>query len=370
MKRTDHIPALDGLRGFAALMVVLAHLPKVGLAASPPPLSGALGVMLFFILSGFLMGHLYLWKPFDRPSAIRYMAARVARIFPLYYLVVIACFVLTHVIGKAWAFRLTTNEFVRLLLMGGSKYVFWSIPPEVQFYFVFLGIWFLAQSHALLARWFPVLALAVATIFFLKPVFPGITIAGQLQIFMTGIVVALVHRVIGERIGRGAATFVQIVGLAAIGLTLARVLPVMPLIPSIGKVTNDSAYASVPLALMVGSVMLAYTIDTPFAREVFANPVAERLGAFSFGIYLTHWPVMRAVHDLIAPATANERLAAGAGGVAVTIAIAAALHYAWEMPMQKLLRPRIAQLLDRLTRRWAVPETGEGSFPPVMKEHP
>ena len=51
------IKPLHGLRGLAALSVVLHHL-------APMKFSGAIGVTLFFVLSGYLMGRIYLEKPF------------------------------------------------------------------------------------------------------------------------------------------------------------------------------------------------------------------------------------------------------------------------------------------------------------------
>ena len=94
-----HIPALDGIRGCAAVLVVLSHLARVGLTDTTPQFSGPAGVLLFFVLSGFLMGHLYLWKPMDRPAIVRYLIARIARVVPIYYIVVIAAFFISQFSG-------------------------------------------------------------------------------------------------------------------------------------------------------------------------------------------------------------------------------------------------------------------------------
>lgn len=342
--KAEHLPALDGVRGLAALLVVLAHLPKVGLASAPAPLSGPLGVMLFFILSGFLMGHLYLAKPFDRASCSRYLAARAARVLPLYYLVVGGCFVLSQLLTDV-AFRITLDRLVRLLLLIGHDYVFWSIPPEVQFYFVFLLLWGLAQGDRLIA-WLPVAGFVMATLFVLRPLFPGISAPGQLQIFLTGVVLAVVRRHFATRITPFAALAAQIAGLVVGFLVIANLVPIQYVIRGVGRSKDDIAYASLPLALAVGSVLLAYTIDTRFSRVLFANRVAQWLGAWSFGIYLLHWPVMYAVHQILAGG-ALPRAAIGTLGLAATIGMAAALHHGFEMPAQKLLRPRLARLLDR-----------------------
>ena len=60
----DHqrLPVLDGLRGLAAYIVVVSHVTNATALGSGLLGFGAgqIGVMLFFVLSGFLMGSLYL----------------------------------------------------------------------------------------------------------------------------------------------------------------------------------------------------------------------------------------------------------------------------------------------------------------------
>ena len=72
-----HIPALDGLRGLAALIVAVSHLSAmtgiaVGFFGSA---RGQLGVILFFALSGFLMAHMYFEAPFSPGNLGRFAVA-------------------------------------------------------------------------------------------------------------------------------------------------------------------------------------------------------------------------------------------------------------------------------------------------------
>ena len=97
--RLPELPALTGLRGFAALWVLLYHIwamsggpplriPGVGFMQGSNLLSvGWAGVDLFFCLSAFLLVMPFaLWRygSATRPSTGRYLLRRVLRIYPAY----------------------------------------------------------------------------------------------------------------------------------------------------------------------------------------------------------------------------------------------------------------------------------------------
>ena len=87
-----YINSLTGLRGVAAFIVFISHCSNQGML--PDVLGdglGQIGVMLFFILSGFLMAHLYLDKEASVNNIKNYLVARVGRIFPLYFLLILFC---------------------------------------------------------------------------------------------------------------------------------------------------------------------------------------------------------------------------------------------------------------------------------------
>ena len=76
-------PQLTGLRGVAALVVVIAHGTDAFLLEKKYFELGEQAVFIFFVLSGFLMGRLYLTKPFTWAAVKGYILSRVGRIFPL-----------------------------------------------------------------------------------------------------------------------------------------------------------------------------------------------------------------------------------------------------------------------------------------------
>lgn len=90
--RVPRLPALTGIRIFAALAVYASH---IGAPAGMPDaistffFSGYCGVTLFFVLSGFVLALNY-FDDFRRPTArgtYEYFVARFARIYPLYVIV-------------------------------------------------------------------------------------------------------------------------------------------------------------------------------------------------------------------------------------------------------------------------------------------
>jgi len=92
-----HVPALDGVRGVAILLVLFFHSGLLIVAGSGPARqmyevvsrSCWCGVDLFFVLSGFLITGILL----DTKESPRYFrnfyVRRILRIFPLYYAVIL-----------------------------------------------------------------------------------------------------------------------------------------------------------------------------------------------------------------------------------------------------------------------------------------
>lgn len=150
------VPALDGVRGVAILMVVLFHaaepfrssgrllLPLAGVDLSAPLRFGWMGVNLFFVLSGFLITRQLLRHREElasMPGVGRYLARRWLRIVPLYLTVLfITVFQFTpghFVSGHNLRLRVGYHLlFLQDYLPSDILGPFWSLGVEEKFYLV------------------------------------------------------------------------------------------------------------------------------------------------------------------------------------------------------------------------------------------
>lgn len=149
----DFFPALDGIRGFAVLSVVVCHLAYFNPASPLQNIlfsftkAGFLGVPMFFVLSGFLISYTVL-KSQEKFNVRAYISRRAAKILPP-FLISLVVFSLLALLWKepqniwlsALAYLLTLPNFT-----GGwddINGVYWSLMVEIHFYIVFPILYFL-----------------------------------------------------------------------------------------------------------------------------------------------------------------------------------------------------------------------------------
>jgi peptidoglycan/LPS O-acetylase OafA/YrhL len=154
-----HLPALDGLRALAVLLVCWHHwMPRRfhgGLNW------GSTGVDLFFVLSGFLITSILLAcrAPLEAGrqsvgfTAGRFYARRFLRIFPLYYavlaLVTLALSLDGAILASLWTYTFNLVGAARGALSGLWISHFWSLAVEEQFYLLWPWVILLAPRRLL-----------------------------------------------------------------------------------------------------------------------------------------------------------------------------------------------------------------------------
>ncbi len=127
-KREIH---LDFIRGLAVLMVVDFHTTELFQRAHLPFRTGDLGVAMFFVLSGFLVGGILL-REWDRKGAIdakRFLIRRGLKIWPQYYVFLLVMLLTRH---------RTVHQLLGNLLniqnyLGGVAHT-WSLAVEEHAY--------------------------------------------------------------------------------------------------------------------------------------------------------------------------------------------------------------------------------------------
>ena len=151
-----HIPALDGLRGCAILLVISWHYLPHGW------IPGWAGVDLFFVLSGYLItGRLIQTK--DRPDYfLNFHRNRILRIFPLYYAVVISYLIIVSLfVSKQHLPFLDiyiTHWKSFLLFTSNWTFIFYGVPKDLSL----VPLWSIAVEEQFYLIW-PLLILLIPT---------------------------------------------------------------------------------------------------------------------------------------------------------------------------------------------------------------
>jgi peptidoglycan/LPS O-acetylase OafA/YrhL len=141
-----YIPALDGIRAIAFLLVYVAH------AGWDDRVPGGLGVSIFFFLSGYLITTLLRQESQRQDiSLLRFYVRRARRLLPPLYILLVLDYWLTHlgVLPVIWPVTYSTglavvfyyynyfNIFHQHQALPMGLGVAWSLIIEEHFYFVF-----------------------------------------------------------------------------------------------------------------------------------------------------------------------------------------------------------------------------------------
>jgi len=344
-----HVPALDGTRGIAIILVMAFHLWR-----GPVTALGWSGVDLFFVLSGFLITGI-LWDSRLEPDRARsFYIRRALRILPLYYGVLIAVFIVRPALG--WAHRLDdlalAHEQIwywtylcdwRIALNHPPAFTFlthfWTLSIEEQFYLVWplivwrcsrrtmLGVAGAVAVGALLLR----IAIVTATT---SPDSAYALFPCRLDGLAVGAILALGLRGPGgEAALRRWVIPAALSGAAVVGvLALSRpsVRFVDPGMMTIGYTALDWAFA--------GLVFTAATVRS----RLLEFGALRAAGRYSYGLYVYHpivmWWIVRHV-----PSFEQSQWRSAVGGALGSIVLACASYHLYES--------RFLRLKDRLAPR-------------------
>lgn len=131
----NNIDALDGIRALAVLLVIVSHTAAFKLGGQ-----GAIGVWLFFVLSGFLLTLPFAKNP-ERANSIigmaEFLLRRLKRIVPMFYVTIIIFYLFLP------GFFKDSKEYANHFIFYVCNGHLWSTQQEVVFYIFLPGILYL-----------------------------------------------------------------------------------------------------------------------------------------------------------------------------------------------------------------------------------
>lgn len=284
------IPELAGLRGLAALMVFVAHAAADGfLLKYLSPAYGRTGLACFFILSGFLIAQVYLENSFTKENLRSYFVARIARILPVYYFVIISAFIISNFVypGFHYDFHNKTKFLLSLLLINTPKEP-WTIPVEVQFYLIFACFWFLYSRYrnSFVLILFPVVLLVPSVVYYLLyGKMPHVVFSFSLFFFI-GIVISILHN---------KNAFGRIAGSVPKYVMYFLLLAFAVLYPALRKILGFlyTGFWYDPLALVIITSLFILIVSRPKDFGILRWKPLIFMSEISYVFYLIHRPVMK-----------------------------------------------------------------------------
>lgn len=335
---TKKIYALTGLRGLAATVVVFGHVANQGLISDVyTDMIEKLGVMIFFILSAYLMTVLYIRKEISQ-HAKPYILARVGRVFPLYILIVFLSFFIFRDVPW-WRYDFGTwRDFWKAVFMVRAPKELWAVPVEVQFYALFLIFWFLSSHGPLSNRWrmlqamvFCVIIAMSITVYKIIQNYKLIGLHLYLQFFFFGMISALFQ----DEISRVFDWFCRGVGLVVIWFVLA--LLVFLSLPFLYQATlgvRVPIWAN-PFSCLSMFILFQMTLRRMGPLRILESRPFLYIGEISYGVYLIHHIILTLM-VMYLPNIIG--FAAFFIVLAISMVLATASLYLFEKPLARVVR--------------------------------
>ena len=366
----SQLPALDGLRAMAVLLVIcdhwvfewvdIAHLPAPSFVRFPLFYWGWTGVDLFFVLSGFLIGK-QLWSELYRTDTIdvrQFVLRRGLRIWPLYYATMAMLLLLRSTRSPQWPDWVMLSNYVSTAYARG-----WSLSTEEQFYLL-MPTALLLFRRLVPTKWWPACVIALLA---LVPVARAITFAHlSVQSLSSERVSVLMYSafhlhseplLIGLLVAWLSLRKKHWLAIATTTRVDLRVMSAACLLAMFGvglRTLNREVFAYLALGCVYGAALCVALADRSILTAVLRWPIWYPIARLSFGMYLNHL-ILREPTDTIV-AIVNRALGHGSRAAFLTglflTVIASALTAAATFVLVE--QPGLA-LRDRWLARRAAP---------------
>jgi peptidoglycan/LPS O-acetylase OafA/YrhL len=329
----QRLAGLDGLRGLAALFVVVNHVFLRAFPGYPVDrapfwagwfIYGRFAVVVFIVLSGFSLALSPACRGWRLDGVSRFASRRAWRILPPYWAALVFSLAVAWLVvpppgqGAPDARSVIVNGLLVQNLVDAPTpdRSFWSIAVEAQLYVVFPVLLLVVR------RWGPVVMVATVTLVvsavgILGPHVPGLSVfviqspPDLAALFAIGVLVA---GVVGGGRARGPRPWAP--------LALAAAAPVLATIWWQGSVWTLQHLFWVDLALgpAVGCLVAALATGhpAPLLRLLDARPIRD-LGLSSYSLYLTHGPIVVIVYEQVVAGRVGQGVPAFIASLALVL---------------------------------------------------
>lgn len=328
-------PSIDGLRGIAALLVIVFHSFGGWMGAWPDLLlPGQIGVRLFFVLSGCLITNL-LWSLKDQGGSfgqtwLTFAWRRALRIFPLAYLTLALCWLagVPAMHEKPWwLLTFTTNIGMAVSDTWPDQLgLYWTLAIEEQFYLTWpLLVLLIDERHWPRVAWTLIGVAALSRWLAWTLEIPGYH---WTPFYLDGFAA-------GSLIAWAARAGVKTTLMGWLGVALVAVSG--PFDSNLHWTMQETG------AVLVSAALVNYAWTRP-ASLLALRPIAW-VGSISYGVYLWHAVGPTLLYQVGVPRFTNPwltfALQAGLG-----IGLAALTWYGFERPINRLKDKKARAGLD------------------------
>lgn len=297
MSAKREIRRLNSVRGIAVVIVVLSHYSNEsgvwdGLLGQG---AGQLGVMLFFLLSAFLMSHLYFDISPTKESLKKFAVARIARVIPLFLFVVFFSYGI-YQLAPLWLRDYFYNipDLLSLIshifLLSGTS-VLWSIPPEIHFYAIFACLWLSKRWLGSIVIFIPILFIVISVCIPPQKALETTLFGFDLKLsilqvypyFCAGFLFGWIYNrwQVPKKIQHHAYTIVLLV----IPLLYPNILE------SLTGFTH-ALWSDARLLFVFALIFFVIVFFVPEQNRLLENRFGDFLGKVSYSVYLLHYPVL------------------------------------------------------------------------------